>query len=279
MDESNQTGMALFQGKAIRRTWYLDGWWFVIADVIEVLSESKNPTAYLRAMRRRDEGLAKSWGDLVTPLPIQTSGGVQEVNCASRESIFRIIQSIPSSKAEAFKQWFAEVAGQRLDELENPELALERVRDTYRGLGYEETWIKRRLQSIDARKILTDEWYSRGVEKGLEYSILTAEIARETFGLNPGEHKQLKGLKRENLRDHMTRVELIFTALGEEATVESIHDRDAFGFHENREAAQAGGKAARMAREAFEQETGKRVVSPTNHKDQIKSPGRSSVGN
>lgn len=271
MAKKNETGMALFQGKEIRRVWHEDEWWFVISEVVALLSGSTNPSAYLKNMRKRDEGLAEGWGQIAKLLEVETAGGRQRVNCANLVGTFRIIQSIPSAEAEPFKQWLATVAKQRIDELEDPELAIERIKADYRSMGYPEDWIINRIQSIDIRKTLTDEWHLRGVEKGLEYSILTAEIARETFGLNPSEHKAVKGLKRENLRDHMTDVELIFTMLGEATTVSEAKKRDAFGFHENRDAAREGGTAAGWAREAYEQRTGERVVSPANHKDQIKA--------
>lgn len=266
-----ETGLAIFEGQQIRRTWHQDEWWFVIVDVVAILSESKNPSGYLKDMRRRDAGLSKGWGQLATPLSVETSGGRQKINCANLEGIFRIVQSIPSAKAEPFKQWLATVAKQRIDELENPELAIERMREHYRALGYDEEWITRRLQSIDIRKLLTEEWQNRGVKQGQEFSILTAEIAKGTFGLTPSEHKGHKGLKRENLRDHMTNLELIFTMLGEEDTRQEAIDRDAQGFSQNRDAAREGGLAAGEARKAFELRSGRKVVSAENRKDQIKA--------
>ncbi len=271
MADNNETGMALFGGKEIRRVWYQDQWWFVILDVVALLSESKNPSGYLKDMRKRDKGLSENWGSIAVPIEIETAGGPQRVNCANVTGCFRVIQSIPSAQAEPFKQWLAEVAGQRIEELENPELAIERMREDYRTRGYPEDWIIKRIQSIDIRKTLTNEWHLRGVEQGLEFSILTAEIAQKTFGVNPSEHKAIKGLKRENLRDHMTDLELIFTMLGEAGTVQEAKNRDAFGFHENRDAAIEGGTAAGKAREAYELESGRRIVSATNRKDQIKA--------
>lgn len=220
-------------------------------------------------MRRRDSELSKGWGQIATPLSVETSGGRQKLNCASTQGLFRIIQSIPSPKAEPFKLWLAKVGYERVQEIENPELAAERARQYYRDLGYDEKWIEVRIQSIAVRGQLTDEWKGRGVNEGPEYSILTAEISRATFGLAPSEHKEIKGLKRENLRDHMTNLELIFTMLGEEGTKREAIDSDAQGFDENKVAAKKGGTAAGKALQAYEDESGKKVVSPTNFKGQI----------
>lgn len=267
MDQEHR--IIVFQEKEIRRTWHKEEWWFVIVDIIEVLTDSKNPSGYLKDMRRRDPELSKGWGQIATPLSVETPGGKQRINCANTEGIFRIIQSIPSPKAEPFKQWLAKVGYERIQEIENPELAAERARQYYRELGYDEDWISRRLQSVEIRGKLTDEWKRRGVQEGIEYSILTAEISRATFGLAPSEYKQYKDLKHENLRDHMTNLELIFTMLGEEQSkLESIRN-DARGFAENKLASQKGGHAAGKALDAFEQQTGDKVVTSANFKQQI----------
>ncbi|HIE53754.1 MAG TPA: phage antirepressor protein, partial [Chromatiaceae bacterium] len=188
-------------------------------------------------------------------------------DCANTEGMLRIIQSIPSPKAEPFKRWLAEVGAERLEEIENPELAAERLRQIYRAKGYSDDWIERRLQSIVTRNELTDEWQNRDVKEGREVAILTAEIARATFGMTPGEHKKLKQLKRENLRDHMTGLELAFTILGEAAATEITRQEDAQGFAENQIAARKGGRIAGNARRELEAETGKPVVSATNYLD------------
>jgi len=264
-----QNKIILFQEKQIRRVWHNEEWWFVIVDVVEALAESKNPAGYVKDMRRRDPELSKGWGQIATPLAVDTAGGKQKLNCANTEGIFRIIQSIPSPKAEPFKQWLAKVGYERIQEIENPELAAERARQYYRDLGYDEAWIDTRLKSIDTRGRLTDEWKDRGVKEGLEFSILTAEIAKATFSLAPSEHKKVKGLKNENLRDHMNPLELIFTMLGEETTRQEAVDRDALGFEENKEAAIDGGTAAGAALATYEEKTGKKVVSARNFKAQI----------
>ena len=200
------------------------------------------------------------------------------MNCANTQGLFRIIQSIPSPKAEPFKQWLAKVGYERIQEMENPELAAERAREYYRALGYSEEWIERRMQSIAIRTQLTDEWRERGVQEGLEYAILTAEISKATFGLTPSEYKDHKGLKRENLRDHMTGLELIFTMLGEESTRIEAIKADAQGFGENKDAAQKGGKAAGKALDAYEVESGDKVVSAENFKAQIEAAKGKQIG-
>ena len=182
--------IAVFQEKAIRRAWHNNEWWFAVTDVVEVLAESANPAAYLQKIRLRDKELAQGWRQIVTPLRIDTEGGIQRVNCANTEGLFRIIQSIPSPRAEPFKRWLAEVGYERVKEIENPELASARARDLYLAKGYPQAWIEKRLRSIAIRSELTDEWRERGVNEGKEYAILTAEIARATFGLTPGAHRR-----------------------------------------------------------------------------------------
>ena len=199
------------------------------------------------------------------------------MNCANTEAMFRIIQSIPSPKAEPFKLWLAKVGYERVQEIENPELAAERARQYYRDLGYDEKWIETRIQTIAIRGQLTDEWKVRGVQEGMEYSILTAEISRATFGLVPKEYKELKGLKRENLRDHMTNLELIFTMLGEEGTRQNAIKKDAQGFEENRGSAIEGGTAAVKALGAYEESTGDKVVTNRNFKKQIEEAKKKSI--
>ncbi len=268
MEQDNK--IIIFQETEIRRVWHNEEWWFSVVDVIAVLTESSDPKRYWADLKRRTE---KESGTKVfafcEPLKMQTAGGKQNVICANTEGMFRIIQSIPSPKAEPFKLWLAKVGYERIQEIENPELAAIRARENYQALGYSEEWIERRMQSIAIRTQLTDEWKNRGVQEGLEYAILTAEISRATFGLTPTEYKKLKSLKRENLRDHMTGLELIFTMLGEEGTRIEATKRDAQGFEENKGAAIDGGSAAGDALEAFEKRTGDKVVTDKNYKHQI----------
>lgn len=259
--------LAVFKGKEIRRTIHNNEWWFVIADVVSVLTDSVNPTDYIKKMRSRDKELAKGWGQIVTPLSVETQGGKQRVNCANTEGIFRIIQSIPSPKAEPFKRWLARVGYERVQEIEDPELGTARTRELYRAKGYSEAWIEKRMRGIAVRAELTEEWKNRDVGGNREYAILTAEISKATFGLTPSEYKDLKQLDRENLRDHMTDLELIFSMLGEAATTEIARTRDAQGFTENRSAAGKGGKIAGDARKKLEQESGRKVVTDENYLD------------
>jgi hypothetical protein len=267
--EAEQDKIIVFQEKAIRRVWHQEEWWYVIEDVVSTLTDSNDPKQYIRKMRSRDAALSKGWVQIVLTLLVETPGGSQKMNCANTQGLFRLIQSIPSSKAEPFKLWLAKVGYERIQEIENPELAAERARQYYRDLGYDETWIETRLQTIAIRGKLTDEWKNRGVQEGLEYSILTAEISRATFGLIPAEYKELKKLKNENLRDHMTDIELIFTMLGEATTRNKAVEKDAQGFVENKEAAIEGGSAAGKALSAYEKETGSKVVTDQNFKRQI----------
>jgi hypothetical protein len=261
--------LVVFQERSIRRTWHKDEWWFAIVDVVAVLTDSVQPEGYVKDLRRRDKELAKGWGQIATPLRVETEGGIQRANCANTEGLFRIIQSIPSPKAEPFKRWLAQIGYERVKEIENPELASARARELYQAKGYPQAWIEKRLRSIAVRGELTDEWKARGVEEGKEYAILTAEIARATFGVTPGTHRRLKGLDKvktgNNLRDHMTDLELIFTMLGEASTTEIARRKDAQGFAGNRHAAKEGGAVAGNARKELEAKSGKPVVSRANY--------------
>lgn len=256
--------MIVFKGKNIRRVLHNNEWWFVVKDIVEALIDTSNSTDYIKKMRLRDPALSEGWGQIVTPLSIETPGGKQNLNCATTEGIFRIIQSIPSPKAEPFKRWLAKIGYERIQEIENPELASKRIRATYKVKGYPDDWIEKRMRGIAIRETLTKEWEQRGVKEQREYAILKAEISEATFGLKPSQHKKLKSLKKENLRDHMTDLELIFTMLGEASTTEIAIQQDAQGFQENKEAAQAGGKIAGNARKELEGKSGRAVVSSSN---------------
>ncbi len=256
--------MIVFKNKNIRRVFHNNQWWFAVKDIVEALVDTSNSTDYIKKMRTRDSALSEGWGQIVTPLSIETPGGMQNLNCANTEGIFRIIQSIPSPKAEPFKKWLAKVGYDRIQEIEDPELASKRIRATYQAKGYPDDWIEKRMRGIAIRETLTNEWGHRGINEQREYAILTAEISEATFGLKPSEHKKLKSLKRENLRDHMTDLELIFTMLGEASTTEITIQKDAQGFQENKEAAQSGGKIAGNARKELETKSGRHIVSPSN---------------
>lgn len=258
--------LIVFQGRNIRRTLHNDEWWFAVEDVVQVLTDSVNAKDYIKKMRKRDPELNSNWGTICPPLEmIARDGKKRQVQCANAQGIFRIIQSIPSKKAEPFKMWLAQAGYERVQEIENPELAQQRMREIYRAKGYSEAWIEKRIRGIIIREELTDEWKTRGVQKGKEYSILTAEISKATFGLTPAEYKDLKKLDRENLRDHMTDLELIFTMLGEASTKEIAQNTDAQGFNENHNAAKKGGKIAGNARRQLEIESGKSVVTSGNY--------------
>jgi len=265
------THLAVFKGKKIRRTLHNDEWWFVINDVIETLTDSNDAAQYFKRLKQRDEELAKLTDkggvQFVPPLmlDVETTGGKQKMYCWNTEGIFRLIQSIPSPKAEPFKRWLAKTGYERVQEIEDPELATKRTRALYKAKGYSDDWIEKRMRGIAIREELTDEWRKREVKEKREYEILTAEIAKAAFGITPGQHKNLKGLKRENLRDHMTDLELIFSMLGEAATTEITKVDDAKGFHESKHAAHKGGEVAGKARKDLEKKTGKKVVSSTNY--------------
>ncbi len=267
----DHTALVVFNGKNIRRTWFNEEWWFVAVDIVEVLTDSHDPKGYIKDMRRRDEGFAQGWGQIATPLLVDTTGGKQSLNCVSTKGAFRLIQSIPSKKAEPFKQWLAQVGYDRIQEIENPELAQKRMKEIYKSKGYSEEWIEKRVRGIAVRDELTDEWSKRGIKTEREYSILTAEISKASFGMTPSEYHAFKGLKKENLRDHMNDLELIFTMLGEASTTRIAGNKDAKGFEENKDAAMEGGTVAGIARKELEKRSGKAVASKENY---LKLPER-----
>jgi len=257
----------LFESKKIRTVWNESDqkWYFVIEDVVAVLTDSNDPKQYIKRMRQRDDELAKGWVQFVPTLPVETAGGIQKMGCANAQGLLRIIQSIPSPKAEPFKLWLAQVGSDRLDEIENPELATQRTRELYKLKGYPDDWIEKRMRSIAIREELTEEWKTRGVKEQKEYAILTAEISKATFGLTPSDYKKVKGLKNQNLRDHMNDLELIFSMLGEASTTEIVKTKNPKGFIENKKAAKQGGSVAGKARKDLEAKTGKKIVSPENY--------------
>lgn len=261
--------IAIFKGKKIRKTIYHNEWWLVVEDVVVALTDSSNPKDYINKMRRRDNELSKGYRQFVHTLPIETAGGKQRMNCANTEGIFRIIQSIPSPKAEPFKKWLARVGYERIQEIEDPELATKRTRTLYKAKGYSDAWIEKRMRGIEIRETLTDEWKKRQVGEDREYAILTAEIAKATFDMTPSEYKKFKGLQRENLRDHMDNLELIFSMLGEASTTEIAKNKDAQGFNQNKKAAKEGGAVAGNARKDLEYKSGKKVSTKRNY---LKTP-------
>ena len=266
------TKIALFKGKKIRKTLYQNEWWFSVIDVIEVLTDSFQPSKYWTAMKARfqdEEGFQPS--TICRQLKLLAEDKkMRETDCANTEGIFRIIQSIPSPKAEPFKRWLARVGYERVQEIEDPELASKRTRMIYKMKGYPEDWIEKRMRGIVIREELTDEWKKRGADKQRDYEILTAEISQATFGLKPSEYKKLKGLKRENLRDHMDDFELIFTMLGERSTAEIHRQENSQGVSKLKTDACRGGKVAGIARKELERELGRSVVSNKNYLPKIK---------
>lgn len=265
--QSKTTKIAIFQNKEIRKTIYKNEWWFSVIDIIEVLAGTDRPRKYWNDLKKKlsDEGYSEVSEKIGQLKLIAADGKKYSTDCANTETIFRIIQSIPSSKAEPFKRWLAKVGYERIQEIEDPELATKRTRDLYKAKGYSDGWIEKRMRGIEVRETLTNEWKNRGVEEGREYAILTAEISKATFGMTPSQYQKFKGLKKENLRDHMNDLELIFAMLGEASTTEIARNKDANGFHENKVAAKEGGNIAGKARKDLESKSGKKVSTPKNY--------------
>ena len=270
-DDDPKDRVARFQKREIRRTMHRDEWWFVITDVIAALTDSADPSEYWKKMRKRDPDLSKALqggGQFVPPLAFEfaTAGGHQKLQCWNTEGVFRLIQSIPSPQAEPFKRWLARVGKERIDEIENPELAMGRMQELYEKKGYPKEWIDKRLRGIAVRQDLTDEWRNRGASSSVEFAILTNEIMQGTFDLEVDEYKQVKSLERENLRDHMTDIELILTMLAEATTTTLHRERESQGMKPLRKDAQDGGAVAGRTRKDIERQTGKPVVSTANFK-------------
>ncbi|MBP1540601.1 MAG: Bro-N domain-containing protein [Prevotella sp.] len=268
---TKKQALQLFQERKVRTIWddQEEKWYFCVADVVEVLTDSTNPTDYIKKMRKRDPMLAEGWGQIVTPLAVQTAGGKQKTNFATIEGIFRIIQSIPSPKAEPFKQWMAQVASQRIDQMQDPELSIDQAIIDYKRLGYSDAWINQRIKSIEVRKELTDEWKRTGVKEGLEYASLTDIITREWSGFTTKQYKHFKGLKKENLRDNMTNLEIAFNILAEASATELSKQRDPRGFHQQAQVAKDGGSVAKAARNQLESQLGHSVISPAKASDYL----------
>ncbi len=260
------SSVVLFEDVPVRRVWIekKEKWYFVIVDIVKILTESNNPTGYIKDMRRRDGELSKGWRQIATPLKVETKGGKQKVNCSDIQGVLRIIQSIPSKKAEPFKIWLAKVGYERIKETVNPEISLNRARKNWLLMGHSEKWVEQRMRGQETRNKLTDYWKKSEVKEGLEYAKLTDIIHGEWSGLTTKQHKNLKGLKGQNLRDNMTDAELIFTALAELSTTEVAKKDKAKGFWKNAISAKKGGGVAKKARENFEKVTGKKVVSEDN---------------
>jgi DNA-damage-inducible protein D len=272
---SNQnalTKVAIFKGKQIRKIIYNNEWWFSIIDVIEVLTETDRSRKYWSDLKSKliKEGFSEVSEKIGQLKLLAPDGKLRETDCANTENLFRIIQSIPSPKAEPFKRWLAKVGFERIQEIENPELAAQRMRTLYKLKGYSADWIEKRMRGIVIREELTDEWKQRGAQEDKDYEVLTAEISKATFGVTPNEYKKLKGLKRENLRDHMNDFELIFTMLGERSTTEIHRNEDSQGVKKLKDDAQAGGKIAGGARKQLEKKLKRSIVSKKNYLPKFK---------
>ena len=262
------SNIKLFESKQIRSVWneHEKKWYFSVQDVVEVLTDSADVKQYIKRILSRDEQLKSNWGTICTLVEMMAADGKRrKVQAADAQGLLRIIQSIPSPKAEPFKLWLAKVGSERLEEIENPELATQRARELYKAKGYPDDWIEKRMRSIAIREELTDQWKTHGVREQLEYAILTAEISKATFGVTPSEYKQIKGLKSQNLRDHMTDLELIFSMLGEASTTAIVKTKNPKGFVQNKIVAKEGGTIAGDARKALELKTGEKVVSEDNY--------------
>lgn len=268
MAKENKNALAIFEGKEIRKTWNNEEWWFVVEDVVFALTDSVNVKDYINKMRVRDAELSKGYGQIVHTLKVMTKGGNQMMNCANTEGLFRIIQSISSPKAEPFKLWLAKVGYERIQEIENPELAQERMKKLYEQKGYSQSWIDKRLRGIAIRQNLTDEWKERNITSQIDFAILTAEISKVTFGMTPSGYKKFKNIPEKlkaNLRDNMTDLELIFTMLGERVTTEISQQEKPVGMPENKKVANRGGSVAGNARKETEKELGRSIISNKNY--------------
>lgn len=258
--------LKLFGDKLVRSVWddEKEEWFFSINDVVQILTDSTNVIDYIKKMRKRDLELSEGWGQIVTPLAIQTAGGKQKINFADTKGILRIIQSIPSKKAEPFKQWLAQVGAERIEQMQDPELSIKQALIDYKRLGYSDKWINQRLKSIEIRKDLMDQWKAHNISEGVQYATLTDIIYRAWAGKSAKEYKEFKGLTKENLRDNMTNEELILNMLAELSTTSITKAKNPQTLAENAKCAQEGGNVAAVARKELESKTGKSVVTPLN---------------
>jgi hypothetical protein len=266
---TQETAIKLFEQQQVRTQWdeETEKWYFSVQDIVQVLSDSKDVKQYIKKIRSRNTELNNNWGTICTPVEMLAADGKKrKIQAADTEGILRIIQSIPSKKAEPFKLWLAAVGAERIEETENPELAFDRAMETYLAKGYSKEWINQRLKSIEVRKELTDEWHERGMKKGLEYAILINEITKAWAGKDVKEYKKIKGLKKENLRDNMSNLELVLNMLAEASTTEISKEKQPKGLTENKDIARKGGNAAKQARLEIEKQTGKPKVSSNNAK-------------
>ena len=261
------TQIAIFKGQKVRKTIHNNEWWFSVVDVVAALTDSNIPRRYWSDLKikLKKEGFSEVYEKIVQLRLEAPDGKLRETDSANTETIFRIIQAIPSPKAEPFKRWLAKVGYERVQEIEDPELATKRTRALYKAKGYSDDWIEKRMRGIQVREQLTNEWKNREVGGDKEYAILTAEISHATFGMTPSQYKKFKNLKRENLRDHMNDLELIFSMLGEASTTEIAKNKNAQGFIQNKTAAKQGGDVAGNARKELERKSGKKISTKQNY--------------
>ena len=269
---ANESIIKLFEDKKIRIVWNeeQEKYYFAVADIVQVLTDTVNPTDYIKKMKVRDNELAKGWGQIVTPLAYQTAGGKQKINFADLSGTLRLIQSIPSKKAEPVKRWLAEVGAQRIDQMIDPEQTFQMAVEDYRRQGYSDKWINERMRSIEMRKELTDEWQRAGITEKRDFAILTNVLTQAWSGMTTGEYKRHKGLTKENLRDNMTNIELALNTLAEVATTELSRERNPKGMSESKQAAKAGGQVAKNARQDLERQLGRSVISSQRASDHIR---------
>jgi hypothetical protein len=267
MPDKKDQHIAIFRGKEIRKAIHNNEWWFSISDIIEVLTGNTRPRKYWNDLKKKleKEGYKEVSEKIGQLKMMATDGKEYSTDCANTETLFRIVQTIPSPKAEPFKRWLAKVGYERIQEIEDPELATKRTRALYKAKGYPDDWIEKRMRGIAIREELTNEWKNRGADNERDFAILTAEISEATFGLKPNEYKRLKGLKRENLRDHMNDFELIFSMLGERSTTEIHRNENSKGVKKLKKDAEAGGRIAGNARQELEKKLGRSVVSKENY--------------
>lgn len=269
--KKEESQVAIFDKRQVRRVWHKNQWWFVITDVIVILTDSVNPSEYFKKLRKRDTELgklyAKGGGQIVPPLGLEfiTAGGKQKLVCWNTEGILRVIQSVPSPKAEPFKRWLARVGKERIDEINDPELAMDRMKQLYEKKGYPKDWVNKRMRGIAVRQDLTKEWQKRGATQSIEFAILTNEIMQSAFDMKVDEYKDLKSLDKENLRDHMNDIELILTMLAEVTTTKIHRARNSKGFPKLKKDAKDGGAVAGRARKDIEKTSGKKVISKENY--------------
>ena len=269
---ANESIIKLFEDKKIRIVWNeeQEKYYFSVVDIVQVLTDTVNPTDYIKKMKVRDNELAKGWGQIVTPLAYQTAGGKQKINFADLSGTLRLIQSIPSKKAEPVKRWLAEVGAQRIDQMIDPEQTFQMAVEDYRRQGYSDKWINERMRSIEMRKELTDEWQRAGITEKRDFAILTNVLTQAWSGMTTGEYKRHKGLTKENLRDNMTNIELALNTLAEVATTELSRERNPKGMSESKQAAKAGGQVAKNARQDLERQLGRSVISSQRASDHIR---------